>query len=553
MVLRIVSLLLSSIALISSIEPLLAFSKNQCKSSINPVRRRESLNRPHSSIDEIFYSDKKPLIRCMQSLAVIVASLQVLSAGEVSALPIGADVATPTIATRRITDIPDLSAKFPEVAAFLKDVDLSSRSDEFLSNLPRFPTQPPTGSKLLTTTVRPDMDDVQRQYQQFEEIKKIQWWKNTGLNFGKALEDVQSQLQTLPDELLHLGDRVKSFTPNWQVITGIVGIIFVADILQNSRQLSKTVDEQNLKLIDQETKLDSSNSANKETINVLKTESLKLIVEVDSLIKQLDEKASEISTLNDTLLSISMNINATDSNSKQLLIQYSRQLESAEALIKSLKSQMIEIPKKTAREVAGEYKNQIAVSEKKCEELKLQINRMEEDASSKSTQPNKQFFQSKAAPSMPRFPPISSSFPTSIFSPPVNPLVRQNELQTLELNEMKMIIAELEEKRNDEKSTEMNDLTSQIVTLQDTLSTVEKELGEKKHGESIYFQELNTRLSNMENQINGFIIENKELKEALSIAESELKSFSQRESERAMMEAERIAETLKVVKCIRLF
>ena len=135
----------------------------------------------------------------------------------------------------------------------------------------------------------------------------------------------------------------------------------------------------------------------------------------------------------------------------------------------------------------------------------------------------------------------------------MNPLVRQNELQTLELNEMKMIIAELEEKRNDEKSTEMNDLTSQIVTLQDTLSTVEKELGEKKHGESIYFQELNTRLSNMENQINGFIIENKELKEALSIAESELKSFSQRESERAMMEAERIAETLKVVKCIRLF
>ena len=487
----------------------------------------------------------------MQSLAVIAASLQVLSAGEVSALPIGADVATPTIATRRITDIPDLSVKFPEVAAFLKDVDLSSKSDEFLSNLPRFPTQLPTGSKLLTTTVRPDMDDVQRQYQQFEEIKKIQWWKNTGLNFGKAFDDVQSQLQRLPDEIFHLGGKVKSFSPNWQVISGIVGIIFVADILQNSRQLSKTVDEQNMKLLDQEIKLDSSNSANKETINVLKSESLKLIVEVDSLIKQLDDKASQISTLNDTLLSISMNINATDSNSKQLLIQYSRQLESAEALIKSLKLQMVDIPKKTAREVAGEYKNQIAASEKKCEEMKLQINRMEEDAS-KSTQPDKQNSQSKAASLMPRFPPISSSFPTSIFSPPVNPLVRQNELQTVELNEMKTKILELEEKRDDEKTVEINDLTSQIVTLQNTLVIVEKELVEKKVEESIYFQELNNRLSNMEKQINAFIIENKELKEALSNAESEVKLLVQRESERVVMEGQRIAETLKVVECIML-
>ena len=182
----------------------------------------------------------------------------------------------------------------------------------------------------------------------------------------------------------------------------------------------------------------------------------------------------------------------------------------------------------------------------------MQINRMEE-AASKSTQPNKQNSQLKAASLMPRFPPISSSFPTSIFSPPVNPLVRQNELQTVELNEMKTKIIELEEKRDDEKTVEINGLTSQIVTLQNTLVIVEKELVEKKVEESIYFQELNNRLSNMEKQINAFIIENKELKEALSNAESEVRLFSQRESERVMMEGQRIAETLKVVECIMLF
>lgn len=477
----------------------------------------------------------------MQSLAIIAASIQILSAGQISALPGVEDVSAPTTTTRKITDLPNLSEKFPEVAAFLKDVDLSSRSDEFLSNLPRFPAQLPTGSKLLTTTVRPDMNDMQKQFQQFEEIKKIQWWKNTGVNFGKAFDDVQSQLKSLPDELLHMGDKIKTLSPNWQVVSGVIGVIFVADILQNSKQLSKTVEEQNTKLLNQETKLDSSNSANKETINVLKTESMKLIVEVDSLIKQLDDKASQISTLNDTLVNISMNINTTDSNSKQLLIQYSRQLESAEILIKALKTQIVEIPKKTAREVATEYKNQITIFEKKNEELKLRISRMEEEAS----KPNKQNTQSKTTSFTPRFPPISTSFPSSIFSPPINPLVLQNELQTVELNEIKMKVIDLELENKGEISKKI-ELDTQITELQSTLTAVEKELSEKKQEESVFFQELNSRLSNMEKQINGFTVENNELKEKLSIAEDKLRIFSEKEVERLVMDANRVSDATKV-------
>lgn len=541
MVIRFVTLLLSSITLIIRIEPSLAFSRNQCKSSINQLQHRGYLTHLHSSSDDNSEQERKAFTRCMQSLAIIAASIQILSAGQISALPGVEDVSAPTTTTRKITDLPNLSEKFPEVAAFLKDVDLSSRSDEFLSNLPRFPAQLPTGSKLLTTTVRPDMNDMQKQFQQFEEIKKIQWWKNTGVNFGKAFDDVQSQLKSLPDELLHMGDKIKTLSPNWQVVSGVIGVIFVADILQNSKQLSKTVEEQNTKLLNQETKLDSSNSANKETINVLKTESMKLIVEVDSLIKQLDDKASQISTLNDTLVNISMNINTTDSNSKQLLIQYSRQLESAEILIKALKTQIVEIPKKTAREVATEYKNQITIFEKKNEELKLRISRMEEEAS----KPNKQNTQSKTTSFTPRFPPISTSFPSSIFSPPINPLVLQNELQTVELNEIKMKVIDLELENKGEISKKI-ELDTQITELQSTLTAVEKELSEKKQEESVFFQELNSRLSNMEKQINGFTVENNELKEKLSIAEDKLRIFSEKEVERLVMDANRVSDATKV-------
>ena len=421
-----------------------------------------------------------------------------------------------------------MKTKFPDVKAiFNTEFDLNPISDEFLKILPRFPL---AGSKLLTTTVRPDMENQQRQNQQYDEMKKIQWWKTTGVNIDKLTEDIQSQINNLPDEISHIGDKVKSGSTNWKILTGVIGIFFVADILQHSRQLSKQVDEQNVKLAEQETKLETSNTMNTETIDLLKAESMKLIEEVDSMIKEVDDKALRMSHLNETLQALSLTVNNTDAQSKQMLTQYTRQLESAEILIKSLKSQIVEIPRKVAREVATDYKNQIAMSEKENAALKLEIIRIEEQAKNNKG-PSSKYVPSKVASVMPNFPPISSSFPTSIFSPPVNPLVAKNEMQSAEINEMKAKVTELEE-MNKEGNVKTMELEGQIAGLLGTLSATEKSLDEKKSEESTFFQELNARLTAMEGQIRDFMVENGELKAKLLLAETESKMLREQAHKR---------------------
>ena len=108
---------------------------------------------------------------------------------------------------------------------------------------------------------------------------------------------------------------------------------------------------------------------------------------------------------------------------------------------------------------------------------------------------------------------------------------------------MKVIDLELENKGEISKKIELD---TQITELQSTLTAVEKELSEKKQEESVFFQELNSRLSNMEKQINGFTVENNELKEKLSIAEDKLRIFSEKEVERLVMDANRVSDATKV-------
>ena len=483
--------------------------------------------------------EKNVFSKCAQSLAITAASLQLLSAGHVSALPSTLDEVAQSAITKSI-EISDMVAKFPEAASFLKDVDFAAKSSEILNNIQQYPLVP-SGSKLLTTTVRPDDKDSESREAQ---LKRIQWWKNTGFSLEKVNMDVQSKLKSLPDEISSLD--IKSLPKDVRFWGGIAGVFFIADIFQQSNQLNKMVDDLRLKLTDREAKLNSSNTMNRDTINLLKTDYLKVIDEVDSLIKQLDDKASHITVLNETLQSLTLTVNTTDTNSKQMLTQYSRQLVSADSLIRSLKSQIVELPRKVAREVASDYKNQITMSEKRNDELQMEIARMvKEGAKTNVNVATKDHPPAIAAPAVSQFPTLSRSFPSSIFSPPVSPLVIENEKQAAEISQIKIAIVELENENKREKA-DKNELEIKLDALKGTLTLTESELSAKKSAENLYFDILNGRLSAMEKQISEFMSENRELKEKLSVAEGELKRLAIREEERMDMEAKRTAEDAKV-------
>ena len=525
MVVRICILLILSLTIIFRIEPTLAFSSRRHKqSSNNQQQRRAKILGPLSFGRQQLSDSSGVLARCLQSFVIATASLQILSAGQAMAFNPTAGPLEPRdvmlISTITSPEIPSLTLKYPELPKLdLGREILDSKTEKFLSNLPRFPITIPEGSKLLTTTVRPDIETVQRK---FEEIKKIQWWKNTGFDLEKANDAATTNAQNLLGELSHVVDRMRSLSFNWQIISGLLGIFVIADVLQNSRQLSKIIEDQNIQISDQVAKIDSSNLMNAEIVTVLKIESLKLIDEVDSLIRQLDDKSLHIDSLNDTLQTLSLNVNSSEVASKQILTKYSYQLQSQAALINSLKSQIVEIPRKIAREVGNDYKAQILTKEKKNEELSRDIAqlKLEKMGSSSTTSPSTPATIEASAPFT--FPPISDSFPTSIFTP-VGAVAAASERGSalfLENKEIKMKIEVLERENETEKSRN-SDLERRISDLQTHIKETEEKLSRVEERENAKHEGYDSRLLNMEAMINASIIENEKLRTSLLAAESE--------------------------------
>ena len=568
MVIRFFVLLLTSLTIIFRIEPSLALTNVQFKLHVNTNHQRQGLSRSSSAVLRDTRDDNVVFARFVQSIVITATSLQILSAGHAHAAPppvaniVRADIAVSAIgATNTIQDpqvislkfpeltikIPDLSLTLPEVPFKLSDVPaklselpsllnvdlnaLNSRSDELLNNLPRLPISLPEGSKLLTTTVRPD-------YKLPFDVKKIQWWKNTGLNLEKVNDEVKTNLKSFPGEFSNIVERVRSLSFNWQIVTGLLGIFIFADSLQSSRQLNRIIDEQNVKMEDQEAVINSSRSMNSEIVDGLKTESLKLIEDVDSLIQQLDEKSLHINSLNDTLQTLSLSINGTDTTSKQILTQYSSQLISQENLIRSLKSQIVEIPKKIAREVASEYKAKLVVSEKKVDDLQRDLTILQRAAKSAPTG-TASVPQAVSAPST--FPPISSSFPTSIFTPvgaaealAAEQLAQKSTKLSTENSEMKKKLESIESEKEVEKSKNL-ELVQKIARLETSLTDAQAKLTTNMGSEG--YQELNARMLNMENMINAFMVENEELKRKLVAAEDKAAQLAAKEAERAAAES----------------
>ena len=550
MVVRICILLLLSLTIIFRIEPTLAFSSRRYKQSTNQQKRRGKI------LDPLYFGRQEisdsggVLARCVQSFVIAATFLQILSAGQANAInPNAGQLKQPEVMiTSTITspEIPSLTLKFPELPKLdLGRETLDINGGKFLSNLPRFPISIPEGSKLLTTTVRPDIENVQRQ---FEEIKKIQWWKNTGFDLDKANDAVTKNLQSFVGEVSHLVDRMRSLSFNWQIISGLLGIFVIADVLQNSRQLSKIIEDQNVQISDQVAKIESSNSMNAEIVTVLKIESLKLIDEVDSLIRQLDDKSSHIDSLNDTLQTLSLNINSSEVASKQVLTKYSCQLQSQAALINSLKSQIVEIPRKIAREVGSDYKAQLLATEKKNEELsrdlaQLKVERLGSSSTSSTSARNAN--PDPIETNIPfTFPPISDSFPTSIFTPvgAVAAASERGDALLQENKEIKIKIAALE-KENETERSRNTDLERRISDLQTSIEEAEgREVGEK-NSDNARYDELNARLLNMETMINAFILENEVLKTKLLAAESEASKLIALEATRAATEKNLLTAT----------
>lgn len=538
MVVRICILLIVSLTIIFRIEPTLAFSSRRCKqSSNNQQQRRAKILGPLSFGRQQLSDSSGVLARCLQSFVIAATSLQILSAGQAIAFNPTAGQLEPRdvmlILTATSPEIPSLTLKYPELPKLdLGRELLDIKGEKFLSNLPRFPITIPEGSKLLTTTVRPDIETVQRK---FEEIKKIQWWKNTGFDLEKANDAATANAQNLLGELSHIVDRMRSLSFNWQIISGLLGIFVIADVLQNSRQLSKIVEEQNIQISDQVAKIDSSNSMNAEIVTVLKIESLKLIDEVDSLIRQLDDKSLHIDSLNDTLQTLSLNVNSSEVASKQVLTKYSYQLQSQAALINSLKSQIVEIPRKIAREVGNDYKAQILTSEKKNEELSRDIAqlKMEKMGSSSTTSTSTTATIEASTPST--FPPISDSFPTSIFTPvgAVAAASERGNALLLENKQIKMKIEVLERENETEKSRN-SDLERRISDLQTQLKEAAEQMLGAEDKVNARHEEYNSRLLKMETMINASIDENEKLRTRLLAAESEA-------SRLAALEATRVA------------
>lgn len=576
MVIRFFVLLLTSLTIIFRIEPSLAFTSVKFKSHVKANYQRNGLSRSSSAALRDSRDDNVVFARFVKSIVITATSLQILSAGYARADPPPSENSVQATAAVSVIDttsaiqdsqvislkfpeltikIPDMSLTLPEVPFKLSDMPaklselpsllnvdldaLNSKSDELLNNLPRLPISLPEGSKLLTTTVRPDNKLP-------FDTKKIQWWKQTGLNLEKVTDEVKVNLQSFPAEFSNVVERVRSLTFNWQIVTGLLGVFIFADSLQSSRQLNRIIDEQNVKMADQEAVINSSRSMNSEIVDILKTESVKLIDDVDILIEQLDQKTLHINSLNETLQNLSLSINGSDTTSKQMLSQYSSQLVSQENLIRSLKSQIIEIPKKIAREVAAEYEAQLTVSEKKASDLKRDLSLLQRAAKSvPSVAGTGTTSLPQAASVRSTFPPISASFPTSIFTPAgaVEALAAEQLAQkSIKLNaentEMKMKLVSIESEKKAEKSKNA-ELVQKIARLETSLKDAEARLTANMGAEDLRYQELNARLLNMEKTINAFMAENEELKRKLVAAEDKATELAAKEAERAAAESSR--------------
>jgi hypothetical protein len=343
----------------------------------------------------------------LKSIAVTAASLQILTAGKVLAVSPSRVYENAQVTMVKVpdrvrensqatgqkvpnsvtSDTSDSETDQVTVVADSRKADTSKTiddepADNILGFLPRTPLSLPGLTKLLSTKVG-SIEEIKKGALTQLDVSRVKWWKNSGIQFGveNAKTLVNSQMKTLVEYFSQFIMKIKELSTNWQLVAGVsVALVFVADIFQNSKQLNKLTEEQAAKLSEQALKIESIGADNADTVATLRAESMKLIEEVDSLIKQLDKKSAHIDSLSENLQGLSISVGSSDVNSKQVVSQLSRQLVSSEVLIKSLKGQLLETPKKVSRAIADEYKGQLLSYSKKIVEVEQKIVYMQSEA-----------------------------------------------------------------------------------------------------------------------------------------------------------------------------
>ena len=494
--------------------------------------------------------------RFIQSLLITATSLQIFTAEQVNAAP-STTVVAPKTDSARITAVVNTAARVfslklseitllsPEIKVPDFNLDLKSQNtkeDESLNTSPRFPITVAGGSKLLTTTIRPESDNLESlQIEQAEKLKKMQWWRNAGLSVAQVNGDTQVQ----PNGFSSVLEKVRSLSIDWKIFPGLLGLFAVADMFQSSKQLNKVIEEQSGKIYEQELTINSSIAANTKIITVLKDESLRLIDEVDGLIQKLDDKSLNVNNLNETLQVLTVNLTNSESQSKEMLIEYSTQLESQEKVILYLKSQVTDIPKQLAREASSLYKDQLEESERRNEVLKQDIARMQSEKTPVMKSSEVIDIQAESLLSGSEegtvYPPISSSFPTSVFTQPGAAEAKQLAADYEEMKEKMSVL----EREKEEEVARSSRYEKRISELEASLEDTKVQLQDRSVSavDSAVNEELNARLVTMESLIDKLNASCAELEAKLALAELKIIELTSEAKQRMeMMSSEREAQ-----------
>ena len=536
-------LLLASTTIALRVDPSLAFAGGRFRPNANRVADRERdlcLKSWRSGTDGGY---RGIFARFIQSLLITATSLQIFTAERVNAAQLTTALA-PTTDSARITAVvntarrvfssklSEIALKLPELTLLSPEINipvatsssgpesLNTEGDEHLNDSPRFPITVAGGSKLLTTTIRPESDNLESlQNEQAAKIKKLQWWKNTGLGVAQVNDEVQDQ----PSNFL---EKVRSLSIDWKIFPGLLGIFAISDMFQSSKQLNKIIEEQSSTIYDQEIKINSSIAANTKIITVLKIESLRLIDEVDSLIQKLDDKSLNVNNLNETLQVLSANLSNSEAASKERLIEYSYQLESQEKVILYLKSQVTDIPKQLAREASSLYKDQLEESERNNELLMLDIARMKAETTLVKIDPVVTENPSELLESdnvlESNFPQVSSSPPTSTFTQSEDVEAKQLAAENAEMK-LKMSILEKEKEVEEEEEAERSSrFERRISELEASLEDAKVQLQQESVSavDTAMNEELNARLVTTESLIEKLYAENAEVEAELALAKA---------------------------------
>jgi hypothetical protein len=168
----------------------------------------------------------------------------------------------------------------------------------------------PETSHLLTTTVRSTDPTVLAESSTdtrpnlFQALTNL---RSSDLNFDVNVHDLfgDFSLSTLSDTT-KISEAIKGLPTNYRFLAGVIGVVIIADAFQRVAGSGKMTEDQMELLALQESKLGSLEKAEREhseTVSSLRTESLRLIEDVDALINQLDEKSTQVDTLQAALAS----------------------------------------------------------------------------------------------------------------------------------------------------------------------------------------------------------------------------------------------------------